>query len=145
MTLSRGLGAPQLLQRTQHNLRESSKPLLLVIDDLQWCDHDTFEWLHTFFHAEINGGVLVIATVRSDEIDRDHPVTKLFTELAQKQRAHEISLQPLKAEETAELGRQISAAQVSAPDLQHLHHTTQGNPLFVIETVRAGSRQRVTS
>ena len=30
------------------------------------------------------------------------------------------------------------AANASAPDLQHLHHTTQGNPLFVVETVRAG-------
>ncbi len=116
----------------------AAKPLLLVVDDLQWCDDDTFEWLHTFFHADLEGGVLLIATVRSDEMDRDHPVTKLFTELAEKQRAREISLQPLTAEETAELGRQISAAQVSTPDLQQLHRTTEGNPLFVIETVRAG-------
>ena len=31
---------------------KARKPLLLLIDDLQWCDHDSFEWLHSFFRSE---------------------------------------------------------------------------------------------
>ena len=29
--------------------RKAPKPLLLLIDDLQWCDQDSFEWLHSLF------------------------------------------------------------------------------------------------
>ena len=28
---------------------KAEKPLLLLIDDLQWCDADSFEWLHSLF------------------------------------------------------------------------------------------------
>ena len=42
---------------------KGQKPLLLLIDDLQWCDHDSFEWLHSFFRSEASAGTLVLGTV----------------------------------------------------------------------------------
>ena len=44
----------------RHHLYESltaafakaARPLLLWIDDLQWCDPDSFEWLHAFFRSD---------------------------------------------------------------------------------------------
>ena len=35
--------------------RQDPKPLLLLINDLQWCDRDSFEWLHSFFRSEASG------------------------------------------------------------------------------------------
>jgi DNA-binding SARP family transcriptional activator len=117
---------------------KSRKPLLLVIDDLQWCDQDTFEWLHSFFQADIGGGVLVVGTVRSEEIERTHPFTRLWTELRQTDQALEIPLLPLDPADTATLAGQIANRPLNEPELAALYRSTQGNPLFVVETVRAG-------
>ncbi len=117
---------------------KARKPLLLLIDDLQWCDQDTFDWLHSLFHAESEGGMLVVGTVRSEETGRDHPFTKLWSELRRSDQAVEIALLPLNAEETEALGCQIARRPLSEAESVHLYRATQGNPLFVIESVRAG-------
>ena len=116
----------------------AGKPLLLLIDDLQWCDPDTFEWLHSLFRAELPGGAMVLATVRPEETGRDHPFTRLLSDLLQSGQAEEIALAPLSAEETAALGNQIARRTLSDSELAHLYRATQGNPLFVVESVRAG-------
>jgi len=117
---------------------KAAKPLLLVIDDLQWCDQDSFEWLHSLFRAELGGGVMVVGTVRSEETDRSHPFTRLWGELRQSGQAEEIELLPLDETETSALGSQIANRQLSAAELERLYRATQGNPLFVVESVRAG-------
>ena len=55
--------------------------LVLLIDDLQWCDADTLEWLHYLLRFTADVRLLVIATIRLDEIDAQHPVARLVTAL----------------------------------------------------------------
>ena len=50
-----------------------AKPQVLVLDDLQWCDADTLEWLHFLLRADRPRPLLVVGTVRSDEVDAAHP------------------------------------------------------------------------
>ncbi len=114
------------------------KPLLLVIDDLQWCDQDSFDWLHSWFRAGTAGGILVVGTVRSEETDRNHPFTRLYAELRRSGQAVDLSLLPLDPRETAALGKQVSERQLNAAELTGLYQSTGGNPLFVIESVLAG-------
>ena len=55
------IGAPQPLTESWQRrhlyealnaaFHQGPKPLLLLIDDLQWCDQDSFEWLHSFFRS----------------------------------------------------------------------------------------------
>lgn len=42
--------------------RKVPKPLLLLIDDLQWCDHDSFEWLHSLFRSGAAERILLLGT-----------------------------------------------------------------------------------
>ena len=49
-------------------------PLLLLIDDLQWCDADSFEWLHSLFRSDSASRILVVGTVRPEETGRTHPL-----------------------------------------------------------------------
>ncbi len=116
----------------------AQKPLLLVIDDLQWCDQDSFEWLHSLFRNELDGGVLILATVRSEETGRQHPFARLWSELRQSGQAEEFALLPLDSAETAALGSQIAGRQLGDDESAKLYRATQGNPLFVVESVRAG-------
>ena len=119
-------------------ISRTRKPLLLLIDDLQWCDHDTFEWLHSLFRVAQEGGILVLGTVRTEETGRDHPFTGLWSELRQSGQVEEIVLSSLDAEETAALGCQIASRQLNDAELANLYRSTQGNPLFIVESIRAG-------
>jgi predicted ATPase len=117
---------------------KATKPLLLLIDDLQWCDQDSFEWLHSLFRAEAARGILVLGTLRSEETGRDHPFIKLESDLRQSGLVLNISLAPLGLEETTALASQVAGAPLDAAALAHLYGATKGHPLFIVETVRAG-------
>ena len=130
----------------RHHLYESltaafakaAKPLLLWIDDLQWCDADSFEWLHAFFRSEAARRTLVLATVRPEETGRSHPFTRLLTGMQQSGRAVELPLLPLDRAETAALAAQVAGRPLETADLAGLYRDTRGNPLFVVESIRAG-------
>jgi DNA-binding SARP family transcriptional activator/predicted ATPase len=117
---------------------KSRKPLLLYLDDMQWCDPASFEWLNALLTSPAAGGVLLLGTVRSEETDREHPFTRFLGGLRQTGTAIEIPLKPLAAEETAELARVESAEPLNSDRLDEIFHATRGNPLFVVESIRGG-------
>lgn len=126
-----------LYEALSATLRLAPKPLMLLIDDLQWCDHDSFDWLHFLFRSTAADRFLVLGTVRTGEISRDHPLASLMRELGQSGRLSEFSILPLSEEETAALAVQTGTREFDAGFLNTLYQTTKGNPLFVVESVRA--------
>jgi len=54
-------------------LLDAPQPLLLLLDDLQWCDSETLEWLHYLLHFETRAHLLLMGTVRSEETPPDTP------------------------------------------------------------------------
>jgi predicted ATPase len=113
------------------------KPLLLLIDDLQWCDHDTFEWLHSFFRSRASSKTFVVGTVRPAETGRNHPLVGLVSELRLSGQVSEFPLAPLSGEESAALAAQVAGRECDPAFLSRLYQATKGNPLFVVESVRA--------
>ncbi len=116
----------------------SRRPLLLYLDDMQWCDPDSFEWLNALLSSPAAAGILVLGTVRAEETGREHPFTRFLTGLRQSGKVLEIPLEPLNAEETADLARLESAKPLEGGNLGEIFRATRGNPLFVVESVRAG-------
>jgi len=114
------------------------KPLLLFLDDMQWCDTDSFEWLSALLTSSAAAGILVLGTVRAEETGREHPFTRFLAGLRQSAVVLEIPLEPLDAQETAELARLESAKPLESVNLSEIFRATRGNPLFVVESVRAG-------
>lgn len=117
---------------------KSRKPLLLYLDDMQWCDPDSFEWFNALLNSPAATGLLLLGTVRSEETGREHPFTRFAAGLRQTGRILEIPLEPLGAEETAELVRLESPSTLESANLEEIFRATQGNPLFVVESLRAG-------
>jgi DNA-binding SARP family transcriptional activator/predicted ATPase len=116
---------------------KSPKPLLLMIDDLQWCDQDSFEWLHSFFRSGASGSTLVLGTARPEETGRDHPLVGLVNESRQSGQFSEVPLAPLGVKEAAALAVQVARRECDPAFLSGLYQATKGNPLFVVESVRA--------
>jgi DNA-binding SARP family transcriptional activator len=114
-------------------------PLLLLIDDLQWCDGETLEWLHFLSRFDPEARLLVLGTARSEELDPAQPLPALLRHLRSASQLAEIALEPLDAAETAELAAQVGNCLFDTDAATRLYRETEGNPLFIVETVTAES------
>lgn len=114
-------------------------PLLLLIDDLQWCDRETLEWLHFLSRFDPDARLLVLGTARSEELDAAHPLPTLLRQLRSASQLAEVAIEPFDAAETAELAAQVANRSFDAGQATRLYRETEGNPLFVVETVRAAN------
>ncbi len=113
-------------------------PMVLLIDDLQWCDRDTLEWLHYLLRFDQEAQMLLLGTMRIEEVGPAHPLEALLLDLRRTGLLTEILLGPLDAEETTALAEHVTVQSLEATQAAHLYRETEGNPLFVIESVRAG-------
>ena len=116
----------------------ADQPLLLVLDDLQWCDADTLAWLHFLLRFDRRAKVLVAGTVRPDEVPRSHPLTRVVDGLRDAGQLTEIDLGPLDPSATSSLAAHIAGRALLPDQARQIHLETEGNPLFVVETMRAG-------
>src|SRR2546430_382221 len=111
----------------------TSQPLLLLIDDLQWCDQETLEWLHFLLRFDPTARLLVVGCAREEELPPHHPLRTFLLHLRNSMRVTEITLQPLDAAETAKLASQVAKRELDTGSGMHLYHETGGYPLFVVE------------
>jgi DNA-binding SARP family transcriptional activator/predicted ATPase len=118
----------------------TSRPLLLLIDDLQWCDQETLEWLHFLLRFNPTAQLLVVGCARAEELPLHHPLRTLLLHLYATTSVVEIALQPLDAAETTKLAAQVANCELDIDSVMHLYHETRGYPLFVVEMVRFGWR-----
>ncbi len=114
------------------------QPLLLVIDDLQWCDQETLEWLHYLLRFDDQAKMLLLCTVRSELVNENKALISLMLDLQRSGHLTKLELSPLNARETARLAATITTKEIADHLAQRLYQETEGNPLFVVEMSRAG-------
>ncbi|HKD07862.1 MAG TPA: AAA family ATPase [Bryobacteraceae bacterium] len=113
------------------------RAILLVIDDLQWCDSETLEWLQYLLRQESAARVRVAATARMDEIPPDHAIANAMRDLVRRGQAAEMEIAPLDEHETVALAEGVAGSGLDPELAERLYSGTRGNPLFILETVRA--------
>ncbi len=113
-------------------------PLLLLIEDLQWCGRDTLEWLRYLLRFDARARLLVLGTYRSEDALSNHPLTELLAALRRDRQLAEISLGPLDAGSAAQLAACAAGQALDAETAACLYQETEGNPLFIVEMARAG-------
>jgi DNA-binding SARP family transcriptional activator len=113
-------------------------PLLLVVDDVQHVDRETCQLLHFLLRIQPAARLLVVATARREDLDGDHPLQGLLVGLRARERLSEIELGPLSRAEATELAEALIGAALGDHDAHRLYRETEGNPLFVVEALRAG-------
>src|SRR3712207_1120802 len=87
-------------------------PVVLVVEDIHWADRSTRDFLVFLSRTLCRERVLVVATYRSDELHRRHPLRPVVAELERSERARRIGLQPFTRDELAE---QLADIAGSAP------------------------------
>jgi oligopeptide transport system substrate-binding protein len=112
--------------------------LLLVIEDLQWASEATLQLIH-YLVRNLSGNTCMIAgTSRLEGMDDRQPGLEMVEQLEQDGLALIIQLAPLTATEVEQLVMEMSGAGAQIHTLaQWLYQETEGNPFFLIETVKA--------
>lgn len=109
------------------------QPIVLAIEDLHWGDQSTRQMLTSLGRSRGLERVLLIATYRSDELHRRHP---LLSDLAEIERtiAHErIELSPLDAEAIAQMIADITGETVTESRAADVARRSGGNPFYAEE------------
>jgi DNA-binding CsgD family transcriptional regulator/tetratricopeptide (TPR) repeat protein len=114
-------------------------PVVFVIDDLQWADRSTLEFLSSLLRGLRDERLLVVCTYRSDELHRRHPLRPFLAEEERREHAERLELAPFSMPELAEQVTGILGA-AAAPDLvARLHERSEGNAFFAEELVAASA------
>jgi AAA ATPase domain len=128
----------QLFDATAGFLRSaaSARPILLLLEDLHAADTPSLLLLRFLADQLQDSRILVLATYRDVELTPDHALTATLAELEREPATRRLFLQGL---DNREVMRFVEVATGSAP--RHsvaaaLRRTSNGNPLFLGETVR---------
>lgn len=108
-------------------LAEESGPRVIVVDDVHWSDRSSLPLLEALIESVEALPFLVIVTRRPDR-------TPDWASLAHVER---IELSGLDAAETGRLAAALAGGDLAPQDVRRLHERTDGNPLFIGETIRA--------
>jgi DNA-binding SARP family transcriptional activator len=112
------------------------RPLLLVLDNMQWCDQETLAFITFYLGLAEGAQVLVAATVREEYPGEDHQLAGWTLQMRASGLLTEVSLSPLEAADTARLAEAISGQRLPEAGTDLLHAATGGFPLYIIEAVR---------
>jgi DNA-binding SARP family transcriptional activator len=113
----------------------SAAPLVLVLDDLQWVDGDTLDWLHYFLRST-RSSCLVVATARAEEEQDNPPLGRMLGQLERDDLLTMIALGPLDQEATALLAGAVAERALDEATKARTFRDTEGHPLFIIERGR---------
>jgi DNA-binding winged helix-turn-helix (wHTH) protein/predicted ATPase len=140
----------------RHMLREmaeilevltAEKPLLLVVEDLQWSDYSTVELLAALARRRERARLLVVGTYRPvDVLVRQHPLRRVKQELQVHGYCQELAVDFLTAEAVWDylalrFGTGRSPGGSWHDVAQVIHARTDGNPLFMVTVVNDMVRQ----
>jgi DNA-binding SARP family transcriptional activator len=115
------------------------RPLLLVLDNVQWCDLETLAFVTLLLGLAPGTPVLVAGTLRDDTADEDRELAAWTTRMRATGRLSELSVSPLEAADTARLAEAVAGRPLPPGAAGLLQATTGGFPLFVIEAVRGSA------
>ena len=118
---------------------QQGHPLVICLEDLQWVDQATLQFLKYFIGDIPHKNLLVLATYRENEVDSIHPLALFMNDLAKLSANVEIlEVLPLKREAVEELIDEILSLEAKdESDLTDLiFQKTHGNPFFVNQYLR---------
>src|SRR4029450_12731036 len=113
-----------------------SRPILLILDDLQWADEPSLRLLQFLAHEIRDAHLMIVGTYRDVALERGHPLARTLAEVAREDLGHQIRLEGLSTED---VGRYIELTSGMSPPehlVRRIWIKTEGNPFFVSETIR---------
>nr|WP_241968411.1 LuxR family transcriptional regulator [Streptomyces sp. ICBB 8177] len=128
-------GRARLFELTARLLERlaAERTLILAIEDLHWADSSTRELLAYLFRSLDAARLVIVATYRSDDIHRRHPLRPFLAELDRMRTVLRVELDRFNRDE---VHAQITGIQGAPPDsalVDRVFARSEGNAFFVEE------------
>ncbi|MCK9367954.1 MAG: AAA family ATPase [Metallibacterium scheffleri] len=125
-----GAPPPRVFARLLDDLQQAVAPNVLIFEDVHWADGATLDLVRYLGRRLPALPVLLILSLRSDEVAPDHPLACLPGDLPTGALTR-IELAPLSVFAVEQM------AQAAGRDARGVHERTAGNPFFVSEILAA--------
>jgi DNA-binding SARP family transcriptional activator/tetratricopeptide (TPR) repeat protein len=135
-TLADGWQRHRFFEGLARALLGTGRPLLLLLDDMQWCDQETLAFLTFCLGFLPEAPLLVAGAVREENLGERPALLDWSARMRTAGVCTELCLNPLEAGDTARLAEAITGRHLSAEDRTLLYATTGGYPLYVVEAMR---------
>ncbi len=114
----------------------AGRPMLLVLDNIHWCDNETLTFLTFLLGLDPDAPILVAATVRNESFDGGTELADWTVRMRATGLLTDVTVGPLESDDTARLAEAISGCPFDGTDRDLLQATTGGFPLYVVEAAR---------
>ena len=111
---------------------------VLVVDDLQWCDRDSLEWLAYLAHQPVSAPLVIVATLRSECGTGNVALDDCLDAIDRHGALHRLPLDPLASDDARRLVER-NASSITA-DAGKMVQRAGGNPLYLLEMLAAAER-----
>ncbi len=126
-----------------HELLQIStiRPTILFIDDIHWADSASLALLHYIARSIGSERLLVLATFRSEEINIEteghpHQLAEALRLMGREGLFQGIKLTNLTPSDVNTIAESMLEGKLTAQFAHNLYQESQGNPLFVVESLR---------
>ena len=130
----------RLFEGVTHFLRtiSQSNGLLFLLEDLHWAAESTLELLHYLLRHLAEKPVLILGTLRPEEVEQSHPLRIFQEQLKRDGLIRELHLGNLSPEAVGALVSMMSGQDDAILPLAHrLYQETEGNPFYLMEVIKA--------
>jgi predicted ATPase len=125
--------------RTLLTRRSEQSPVVVVLEDLHWADRSTRDLVAFLARTLRSGRVTLVASYRSDELDRRHPLRPLLAELVRLPGIERVELAPFNRAELAEHLEAITGVRLPADRVERNYARSEGNPFYAEQLLAAGA------
>ncbi len=117
----------------------TSRPLVLLFDDLHWADPASLDLLRSVARMATRLPLLLLVTYRANELTRQHPLSHLLPLMERESLTTRLNPQPLDADAVrALIETRYSLTEPDAARLtSYLQQRAEGNAFFITELLRA--------
>src|SRR5215211_761176 len=115
-------------------------PVLVVLEDLHWADRSTRDLL-AFLVRTLHGRIALVASYRSEGLDRRNPLGSFLAELARQPNVERLELAPFGRAELAEHLAAIQGKPLLSTAVDRIFDRSDGNPFYAEELLAAGADQ----
>src|SRR5215210_4293235 len=115
-------------------------PLVVILEDIHWADESTRHLLRFLARALTDAPVMIVASYRTDELNRRHPLRPFLAEIGRLAGTVRVDVPNLNRAEVADLLTRLLDRPPSNAVIDTVFRRSEGIPYFVEELTRSAAR-----